>query len=301
MPITVQNGLPAREILERENIFLMDESRAMTQDIRPLQILILNLMPIKEDTETQLLRALSNTPLQLEVTWMHTSSHESSHTSSSHLNTFYTTFDQIAMLHYDGMIITGAPVEQMEFEEVDYWEELAAIMDWTDNHVTSTLHICWGAQAGLYHHYGIRKVDLPKKLSGIYTQKLLDRRAPLVRGFDDYFQVPTSRYTGNRREDILAEEDLELLAEGEETGPFLAVSRDGGRIFVMGHPEYDRETLHQEYVRDVGRNLNPDVPVHYFADAAPEKKPVLSWRNHANTLYTNWLNYYVYQVTPYQW
>jgi len=301
MPIKVQNGLPARAILEKENIFLMDEARAMTQDIRPLQILLLNLMPIKEDTETQLLRALSNTPLQVELTLLHMSTHESSHTSSFHLNTFYTSFDQVALQHFDGMIITGAPVEKLAFEEVDYWDELCMIMDWSVNHVTSTIHICWGAQAGLYHHYGIQKYELPEKLSGIYTQRVLDRLSPLVRGFDDVFCAPHSRYTGTRREDILACPQLQLLAESEEAGPFLAADRDGSRIFIMGHPEYDRETLHQEYIRDVGRGLNPRIPCNYFQDDDPEKPVVLSWRAHANTLYTNWLNYFVYQTTPYDW
>ena len=299
MPVKVQNGLPARMVLEKENIFLMDESRAMTQDIRPLRILILNLMPVKE--ETQLLRALSNTPLQLELELMRMSSHESTHTSSMHLNTFYTTFGQVALQHYDGMIITGAPVEQMEFEQVDYWEELRTVMDWSTTHVTSVLHICWGAQAGLYHHYGIPKYKLPQKLSGIYTQKVLNRLIPLVRGFDDEFKAPHSRYTGNRRADILARPELLLLAESEEAGPFLAMNQDGSRIFVMGHPEYDRDTLKGEYLRDVSRGLNPRIPENYFEEDDPEKPVKLSWRVHANTLYTNWLNYYVYQVTPYQW
>ncbi|MCI8401101.1 MAG: homoserine O-succinyltransferase [Lachnospiraceae bacterium] len=301
MPVKVQNGLPARMVLEKENIFLMDESRAMTQDIRPLRILILNLMPVKEETETQLLRALSNTPLQLELELMRMSSHESTHTSSMHLNTFYTTFGQVALQHYDGMIITGAPVEQMEFEQVDYWEELRTVMDWSTTHVTSVLHICWGAQAGLYHHYGIPKYKLPQKLSGIYTQKVLNRLIPLVRGFDDEFKAPHSRYTGNRRADILARPELLLLAESEEAGPFLAMNQDGSRIFVMGHPEYDRDTLKGEYLRDVSRGLNPRIPENYFEEDDPEKPVKLSWRVHANTLYTNWLNYYVYQVTPYQW
>lgn len=301
MPIKVQNGLPARAILEKENIFLMDETRAMTQDIRPLRILILNLMPIKEDTETQLLRALSNTPLQVEISFMRMSSHESSHTSSSHLNTFYSTFRQVALQHFDGMIITGAPVEKMAFEEVDYWNELTMIMDWSKSHVTSTVHICWGAQAGLYYHYGIQKYELPEKLSGIYMQRVLDRCSALVRGFDDTFCAPHSRYTGNRREDILNHPELKLLADSEAAGPFLISNQDGSQIFIMGHPEYDRESLRQEYVRDVGRGLNPNVPCNYFEDDDPDKPVILSWRVHANTLYTNWLNYYVYQVTPYLW
>lgn len=301
MPVKVQNGLPARAVLEKENIFLMDESRAVAQDIRPLRIVILNLMPLKEETETQLLRALSNTPLQLELTLMRISSHRSTHTSSSHLNTFYTTLSQVALQYFDGMILTGAPVEKMAFEEVDYWDELCSIMDWSATHVTSTIHICWGAQAGLYYHYGIEKYELPKKLSGIYTQRVCNRLTPLVRGFDDVFCAPHSRYTGTRREDILNHPELVLLADSEEAGPFLIASRDGSRIFIMGHPEYDRETLRQEYLRDLGRGLDPEIPCRYFLDDDPHKEVLLSWRVHANTLYTNWLNYYVYQVTPYQW
>ena len=301
MPIKVQNGLPARAVLEQENIFLMDETRAVSQDIRPLRILILNLMPIKEDTETQLLRALSNTPLQIELELMRMSTHESTHTSMTHLNTFYTTFHQVRMQYYDGMIITGAPVEKMPFEEVDYWNELAMIMDWSKTHVTSTLHICWGAQAGLYHHFGIQKYEMSEKLSGVYTQRVLNRNIPLVRGFDDIFKAPHSRYTGNHREDIVNHPDLILLAESEEAGPFLAMSQDGSQIFVMGHPEYDRVTLQNEYIRDVGRGLNPNVPCNYFEDDDPEKPVLLTWRGHANALYSNWLNYYVYQETPFAW
>ncbi|MBP3700915.1 MAG: homoserine O-succinyltransferase [Lachnospiraceae bacterium] len=301
MPIKVQNGLPARAVLEQENIFLMDETRAVSQDIRPLRILILNLMPIKEDTETQLLRALSNTPLQIELELMRMSTHESTHTSMTHLNTFYTTFHQVRMQYYDGMIITGAPVEKMAFEEVDYWDELAMIMEWSKTHVTSTLHICWGAQAGLYHHFGIQKYEMSEKLSGVYTQRVLNRNIPLVRGFDDIFKAPHSRYTGNRAEDIRNHPDLILLAESEVAGPFLAMSQDGSQIFVMGHPEYDRVTLQNEYIRDVGRGLNPNVPCNYFEDDDPEKPVLLTWRAHANTLYSNWLNYYVYQETPFAW
>ena len=301
MPIKVQNGLPARAVLEKENIFLMDETRAVSQDIRPLRILILNLMPLKEDTETQLLRALSNTPLQIELELMRMSTHESTHTSMTHLNTFYTTFHQVRMQYYDGMIITGAPVEKMPFEDVDYWNELAMIMDWSKTHVTSTLHICWGAQAGLYHHFGVEKYEMSEKLSGVYEQRVLNRNIPLVRGFDDIFKAPHSRYTGNRAEDIRNHPDLILLAESEVAGPFLAISQDGSQVFVMGHPEYDRETLRGEYVRDVGRGLNPNVPCNYFEDDDPEKSVLLTWRAHANALYSNWLNYYVYQETPYAW
>ncbi|MEI3175265.1 MULTISPECIES: homoserine O-acetyltransferase MetA [unclassified Candidatus Paralachnospira] len=299
MPIKVQNDLPARAILETENIFMMDEDRALSQDIRPLQIVILNLMPIKEDTETQLLRALSNTPLQLDITFLHMSSHESTHTSVSHLNKFYVTFDQIRKQKFDGMIITGAPVEQMEFEDVDYWPELAKIMDWTTTHVTSTVHICWGAQAGLYHHYGIQKHIMDKKLFGIYEHRVIDRTVPLVRGFDDVFRAPHSRYTYDRKEDIEACSELVILAESEEAGVFLVQSRDGKRIFVMGHPEYDRITLDGEYRRDHGKGMDTAIPKNYYPNDDPSQRPMLTWRMHANALYNNWVNYYVYQVTPY--
>ena len=299
MPIKIQNDLPARAILETENIFMMDENRALSQDIRPLQIVILNLMPIKEDTETQLLRALSNTPIQIDITFLHMSSHESTHTSMSHLNKFYVTFEAIRKKKFDGMIITGAPVEQMKFEEVDYWEELCTIMKWTTTHVTSTVHICWGAQAGLYYHYGIQKYEMEKKLFGVYEHRVLDRTIPLVRGFDDYFRAPQSRYTYVRREDIEACPDLMILAESDEAGVFLVQSRDGKRIFVMGHPEYDRVTLDGEYRRDQGKGLNTAVPKNYYPNDDPSKRPVLTWRMHANALYNNWINFYVYQVTPY--
>lgn len=301
MPIKIQNDLPARAILETENIFIMDENRAMSQDIRPLQILILNLMPIKEDTETQLLRALSNTPIQIDITFLHMSSHESTHTSMSHLNKFYVTFDKVRDHRFDGMIITGAPVEQMPFEEVDYWGELTEIMEWTKTHVTSTVHICWGAQAGLYYHYGIQKYEMDKKLFGIYEQRVLDRTVPLVRGFDDVFRAPHSRYTYVKREDILACPELMLLAESDEAGVFLVQSRDGKQIFVMGHPEYDRVTLDGEYRRDRGKGMDTAIPKNYYPDDDPEKRPLLSWRMHANALYTNWINFYVYQETPYVW
>lgn len=299
MPIKVQNDLPARSILESENIFLMDENRAMMQDIRPLEIAILNLMPIKEDTETQLLRALSNTPLQVDVTLLAIESHVSKNTSASHLNKFYTSYREVKNRRFDGLIITGAPLEQMEFEQVTYWAELCAIMEWSKNNVTSTLHICWGAQAGLYYHYGIDKYLLPEKLSGIYKQRVLNRTAPMVRGFDDVFNAPHSRYTGSRSEEIRLIPDLEILAESEEAGPFLVMAQNGRQFFVMGHPEYDRMTLDSEYRRDIGKGLNIAVPKNYYPDDDPAKPPVLSWRCHANTLYTNWLNYYVYQETPY--
>lgn len=300
MPIKVQNNLPARAILEKENIFMMDESRALSQDIRSLQIVILNLMPVKEETETQLLRALSNTPLQLDVTFLHMRSHESTHTSMSHLNQFYVTFDAIRKKKFDGMIITGAPVEQMEFEEVDYWLELSEIMAWTDTNVTSTVHICWGAQAGLYYHYGIPKYEMEKKLFGIFEQKVMNRTIPLVRGFDDTFRAPHSRYTYVKKEDIAACPDLLVLAESDEAGVFLVQSRDGRRIFVMGHPEYDRVTLDGEYRRDRGKGMDTAIPKNYYPDDDPGQRPRLSWRMHANALYNNWINFYVYQVTPYE-
>ena len=299
MPIKVQKDLPARAVLEEENIFIMDEDRALSQDIRPLEILILYLMPLKEETETQLLRALSNTPLQVDCTFLMMSSHVSKNTSASHLNKFYVEFADVKRKKYDGMIITGAPVELLEYEEVNYWPELSAIMEWSKIHVTSTLHICWGAQAGLYYHYGIPKYQREKKLSGIYNHKVLNRKCPLVRSLNDYFLAPHSRYTEVRKKDILAHPELEILAESDEAGVFLVMSRDGRQIFVQGHPEYDRMTLNNEYHRDLSKGLNPELPVNYYENNDPFSVPPLMWRNTANTLYTNWLNYYVYQVTPY--
>ena len=299
MPIRIQSDLPAREQLENENIFVMDETRAIHQDIRPLKVCILNLMPLKEDTELQLLRSFSNTPLQIDLTFLMVKSHIPQNTSANHLNRFYTSFDEIKGQKFDGMIITGAPVEQMPFEEVDYWEEVCRIMDWTDTNVTSTMYLCWGAQAGLYHYYGIDKLALPEKLFGIYRHKLLHRRTPLVRGFDDEFFAPHSRHTTNRTEDIEKCSELTVLAKSEEAGVLLVKSNDDKRIFVMGHPEYDRYTLDKEYKRDLGKGLDIHIPVNYYPDNDPEKKPLLLWRAHANALYSNWLNYYVYQVTPY--
>lgn len=299
MPIKIQKDLPAKVILESENIFVMDEERAMTQDIRPLEILILNLMPVKEDTETQLLRALSNTPLQVDCTFLMLASHTSKNTSASHLNKFYITFDEIKRKKYDGMIITGAPVENMEYEEINYWEELTKIMEWSKTHVTSTLHICWGAQAGLYYHYGIPKYQRKSKLSGVYRHRVLDRKVPLVRSLDDYFYCPHSRHTEVREEDIAKQSELVILAKSEEAGVFLVMSRDGKQIFMQGHPEYDRMTLNNEYHRDLNKDLNPEVPCNYYENNDPFSPPVLKWRNMSNTLYSNWLNYYVYQVTPY--
>ena len=300
MPIKVQGDLPAKEILERENIFVMDENRAMHQDIRPIEIAILNLMPLKEETELQLLRSLSNTPLQVNITFLMVTSHESKNTATSHLNQFYITFDDVKKQSFDGMIITGAPIEQMEFEEVDYWEELTRIMEWTKTNVTSTIHLCWGAQAAMYYHYGIQKKPLDRKMFGLFWHKVLNRKIPLVRGFDDMFLAPHSRHTEVPRESIKACGDLMILADSDEAGVFLAMNRDGRQIFVMGHPEYDRVTLDGEYKRDVGKGLDIDMPMNYYQGNDPENKPVLMWRSHANNMYTNWLNYYVYQMTPYE-
>lgn len=300
MPINIQDGLPARSILEAENIFTMSEQRAKSQQIRPLQILLLNLMPLKQETETQLLRSLSNSPLQVDVHLMKASEHVSKNTSISHLNRFYQPFDYYREQYFDGMIITGAPVEQLEFEEVDYWDELCQIMEWSKTHVTSTMHICWGAQAGIYYHYGINKYQMKDKLSGIYTQKVTDRKIPLIRSFDDVFTAPHSRYTNIHRRDVLNNPDLIICAESEIAGVFLVQSVDGKHIFVFGHPEYDRMTLNEEYKRDIGRGLNPSIPRNYYPNNNPDAFPVLTWRSHANLLYTNWLNFYVYQETPYK-
>ncbi len=299
MPIKIQSGLPVKEILEEENIFVMDEKRALQQDIRPIQILILNLMPLKEDTELQLLRSLSNTPLQVDVTFMKVSSHEAKNASRSHLNKFYENFEDLKDQKFDGMIITGAPVEQMEFEEVDYWEELTRIMDWTVTNVTSTLFLCWGAQASLYYFYHLPKVQLDKKLFGLFKHHVKNRKIPLVRGFDDVFMAPHSRHTDVPMDLINQCEELTVLAESEEAGLFLAMAKGGRQIFVMGHPEYDRITLDQEYKRDKSKGLPIDIPKNYYKDDDPENKPELVWRATANNLYTNWLNYYVYQSTPF--
>ena len=300
MPIKTQSDLPAKEILERENIFVMDENRAMHQDIRPISIAIVNLMPLKEETELQILRSLSNTPLQIDVVFVALESHESTHTSLSHLNKFYMSFADIKEQNFDGLIITGAPVEQMEYEEVDYWPEISQIMEWSKTHVTSTLHLCWGAQAGLYYHYGIPKRALDKKMFGVYRHKVMNRKIPLVRGFDDYFYAPHSRHTEVRREDIEKHPGLTILAESQEAGVFLVINEDGSQIFVMGHPEYDRVTLHKEYMRDKEKGLPIEKPVNYYPDDDENQKPLLQWRSHGNILYANWLNYYVYQQTPYE-
>lgn len=299
MPIKIQSDLPAKAELEEENIFVMDENRAISQNIRPLEIIVLNLMPIKQDTELQLLRGLSNTPLQIDVTFLQMSSHVSKNTSASHIKKFYQTFEEIKNNNYDGMIITGAPVEKLEFEEVNYWDELITVMEWSKKHVTSTIHICWGAQAGLYYHYGIKKELLPKKLSGVYKHRVMNRKEPLVRGFDDVFMAPHSRYTQASRQQILDNPRLKVLADSDEAGVYIVLGDGGKEIFVMGHPEYDRLTLDQEYKRDIDKGIEPDLPVNYYPDDDCNRKPLLSWRSHANNLYTNWLNYYVYQITPY--
>ncbi|OUP51250.1 homoserine O-acetyltransferase MetA [Lachnoclostridium sp. An181] len=299
MPIRVQNDLPVREILEKENIFVMDEHRATHQDIRPIKIGLLNLMPLKEDTELQILRSLSNTPLQVDVIFVNMSSHESKNTSISHLNKFYVPFEKISQERFDGFIITGAPVELLEFEKVDYWQELTRIMEWTKTNVTSTFHICWGAQAALYYHYGIQKEVLPKKLFGLFEHKVQNRRIPLVRGFDDVFLAPHSRHTTVSKEKIEEVKDIMILAESKEAGVFLAMAKEGRQIFVMGHPEYDRMTLHNEYMRDKGKRDDVEMPKNYYPGDDETQKPLLRWRAHANNLYTNWLNYYVYQTTPY--
>lgn len=299
MPIKIQSDLPAKAELEEENIFVIDENRAISQNIRPLEIIVLNLMPIKQDTELQLLRGLSNTPLQIDVTFLQMSSHVSKNTSASHIKKFYQTFEEIKNNNYDGMIITGAPVEKLEFEEVNYWDELITVMEWSKKHVTSTIHICWGAQAGLYYHYGIKKELLPKKLSGVYKHRVMNRKEPLVRGFDDVFMAPHSRYTQASRQQILDNPRLKVLADSDEAGIYIVLGDGGKEIFVMGHPEYDRLTLDQEYKRDIDKGIEPDLPVNYYPDDDCNRKPLLSWRSHANNLYTNWLNYYVYQITPY--
>ena len=299
MPIKVPDGLPAMEVLANENIFVMPESRAFTQDIRPLRIVILNLMPVKETTETQLLRLLGNTPLQVEVVLLYMSSHTSKNTSQEHLASFYYTFADIKKQKFDGMVITGAPVEQLAFEEVNYWNELTEILDWKMENVTSTLHICWGAQAGLYHHFGVPKHPLKEKMFGVFLHTVNKQNVKLFRGFDDHFYVPHSRHTENRREDIEKVPELEILSESEESGVYIVATRDGRQIFVTGHSEYDSTTLQDEYRRDVNKGLDIAVPKNYYPQNDPNRQPIVTWRAHANLLFSNWLNYYVYQETPY--
>jgi homoserine O-succinyltransferase len=299
MPIKIPNGLPATETLLSENIFVITETRALTQDIRPLKIALLNLMPTKIATETQLARLLGNTPLQVELELVQMSTHESRNTPMEHMLAFYKTFDQIKDEKYDGLIITGAPVEHLEFEEVDYWKELCEIMEWSKTHVTSTFHICWAAQAGLYYHYGIQKHALDKKLFGVYPHTIEHRSSMLMRGFDDNFMVPQSRYTTIDRADVLQEPALKVLASSKEGGIYAMATKLGRQIFITGHSEYDAETLKLEYMRDKAAGLNTAVPANYFPDDDDTKEPVVTWRSHASLLYSNWLNYYVYQTTPY--
>jgi len=300
MPIKVPDHLPAKEVLAGENIFVMDESVAYHQDIRPLRIAILNLMPTKETTETQLLRLIGNTPLQLEAVLLHPKTHMSKNTSAEHLASFYKTFDDIKDQQYDGFIMTGAPVEHLPFEEVTYWDELKEIMDWTVNNVTSTLHICWGAQAGLYHHFGVPKYPLQNKMFGVYPHGISKTNTQLLRGFDEMFYVPQSRHTEVLRADIEKVEGLEIWSESEDAGVYIVASADGKQIFVTGHSEYDPQSLKWEYDRDKAKGLRIDVPKNYFPNDDPSRLPVSTWRAHANLLFSNWLNYYVYQATPFE-
>lgn len=300
MPVNIPDSLPAKAQLEAENVFVMGESRAVSQDIRPLKILILNLMPLKIVTETHLLRVLSNTPLQVEVELLMTSTHAHRNTPQEHLLAFYKTFDEIKERFFDGMIITGAPVELIDFEEVTYWEELCAIMEWSKKHVTSTLHICWGAQAGLYYHYGIRKYPLSRKMFGVFSHDVYYPQEPLLRGFNDLFFAPHSRYTEVKKEDILQSDSLMILSESKTAGVYIVMSKDRRQVFVTGHPEYDVQTLGDEYWRDVDKGLTIHLPENYYPDNDPKQKPTVKWRSHAHLLYSNWLNYYVYQSTPYK-
>ena len=299
MPLNIPDNLPAAETLLEENIFIMKESRAISQDIRPLKIGILNLMPTKMVTEIQLLRLLGNTPLQVDITFLHSQTYKSKNVSSEYLNKFYNTFDEIKHEKFDGFIITGAPVENMEFEEVAYWNELKEIMDWTISNVTSTFHICWGAQAALYHHYNIPKYKLPKKMFGVFKHTLNCNDLQITRGFDDMFYVPHSRHTEVKRKDIEKIKDLEIISESEESGVYMVISKGGKQVFITGHSEYDANTLKTEYDRDVNEGKPIEIPVNYYPNDDPTKEPPNTWRGHSNLLFSNWLNYYVYQVTPY--
>ena len=299
MPVKIPSTLPAKTTLENENIFVMDEDRAIHQDIRALRVAILNLMPTKISTETQILRLLSNSALQVEVSLLHTATHEAKNTDADHLMEHYVTFDDVKDQKFDGLIITGAPVEQMPFEEVDYWQELQRIMDWSETNVESTFHICWGAQAGLYHKYGIPKYDLPRKMFGVYEHRLLNRTESLMRGFDDIFLAPHSRHTEIRRMDIEKHTDLQILAESDEAGVYIVSDKAGRNLYITGHSEYDPFTLKAEYDRDVNKGLPIHVPKNYYPNDDPAQEPTVRWRGHANLLYSNWLNYHVYQVTPY--
>ena len=299
MPIKIQDGLPAADILTKENIFVMTETRAVTQDIRPLKIVILNLMPLKKNTEVHLLRLLSNSALQVEVDLIHTATYESKNTAQDHLSAFYKTFNQVKGNKYDGMIITGAPVETMDFEHVNYWPEIEDILKWTESNVTTTLHICWGAQAGLYYHYGVPKHPVENKISGVFEHNVLNNKEAIIRGFDDKFLAPHSRHTEIRREDIEKIDDLDIISESDEAGIYIVMARQGRQIFVTGHSEYDPLTLKDEFVRDSKKGMDPVIPKNYFPNDNPSEHPKVSWRSHAHLLFANWLNYYVYQMTPY--
>ena len=299
MPLNLPDGLPAIDLLLEENIFVIDQTRAEHQDIRPLKIVILNLMPLKIATETDLLRLLSNTPLQIEIDFLQIEGHTPKNTSQDHLNAFYQTFDQIKSKKFDGMIITGAPVEHLPFEEVDYWEEIREIFDWAQKNVTSTMFICWASQAGLYHHFGIPKYPLGKKMFGVFNHRVTDKKLPLFRGFDDFFRAPHSRHTELKAADFANKPEVQILSVSEEAGVYLAIAGNGKQIFITGHPEYSLRTLDREYKRDSDKGLPIDLPVNYYPGNNPNERPVLSWRSHANLLFMNWLNYYVYQETPY--
>lgn len=299
MPLNLPDGLPAIDLLREENIFVIDQTRAEHQDIRPLKIVILNLMPLKIATETDLIRLLSNTPLQIEIDFLQIEGHTPKNTSQDHLNAFYQTFAQIKKKKFDGMIITGAPVEHLPFETVDYWDEICEIFDWAHKHVTSTMYICWASQAGLYHHYGIPKYPLDKKMFGVFDHKVTDKKLPLFRGFDDVYKAPHSRHTELKAEDFIKVPEVQILSVSEEAGVYMAIAENGKQIFITGHPEYSLRTLDREYKRDIEKGLPIDIPVNYYPEGNPSERPILSWRSHANLLFMNWLNYYVYQATPY--
>jgi homoserine O-succinyltransferase len=299
MPLNLPDGLPAIDILRKENIFIIDETRATHQDIRPLKILILNLMPLKIATETDLLRLLSNSPIQIEINFLQIDGHVAKNTSLDHLNAFYHTFEDVKDNKYDGMIITGAPVEHLPFEEVDYWNEICGIFEWANHHVTSTMYVCWAAQAGLHYHYGIPKYALDKKMFGVFDHHISHKKIPILRGFDDIFKAPHSRHTEIKAEDIKKVPGLKVIASSEQAGVHMVMAKGGKQLFITGHPEYSRDTLDREYKRDLDKGLPIDLPQNYYPGNDSTKTPVLSWRSHANLLYLNWLNYYVYQETPY--
>ena len=299
MPVKISESLPARKVLEEENIFVMTEKRALSQDIRPLRLLILNLMPLKTSTENSLLRRLSNTPLQIEVDFLRTATYTAKHSSAEYLEEFYITLDEAKTVSYDGLIITGAPIETYEFEDVDYWDELVEIMSWAENHVYSTLFLCWGAQAGLYYHYGVNKYPMEKKMFGVFTHQVSTLHSPLLRGFDDLFNAPHSRHTEVRKEDILTIDELEILSESDEAGLYIVASKDMRKVFVFGHPEYEKYTLDSEYQRDKKKGAEIEIPKNYYIDNDDDKGIKVTWFSHAQLLYNNWLNYYVYQTTPY--